>query len=685
MKLHRSCLLVSILIGFEHIKYLRNLDSNYKSLSYIDSEVSIKQKSVLKKLYPLYSDAVNKSGPLTWTGPHNLESCADFLDQIQCQVHILTLNPKTCHVESYPEENQPARDQIYLLTTSQEEESHVDLILRPKSFFRKHGEYCIHCGRTASMAGSYRHVCNKKGAQCSACRRPYLNEGDKIHPDLSPAYCLSKITPKETVNDCSKCNKQFLTKECKQNHTLAVCRRGFRCPKCNKNFACRGESDRIERMNSHKCNSVKCSICHTFYLPTEAHWCPLSKSKNQKNHPNLALLSICYSSMKCLDGRDTYLEPNMCVLFAEESERSTYQGMSFGLNHESDLDEMALDKYTPDDLIESCKYNCRGRKIGFNNEMATPENFHFPQEHNKVMIKLFKYMLVTKKTQYKNMTIVVPSAKDLVPIASITSLIGHCEPNIMNKGTKLMSIHIPCMNMTFMSQQNYTNLNMDSLRKRYRRHGDPLFFPEQLCNYKNHDYEGLPPKAQFYYKFGDSEIVQALKEKYSQSFPTNYKWNFWKELERFLVFECLCLGKAIIKYVKEVITLEKHCQERAHVKPKLKGGDANYFHPITQMTPSNSSAVYYLFKRYFLDHHNIKAVKHEYTGVPTNNASLMEMEYTSFLIHENSAVESVYNMAYGMRIFNPPGKPDAYDPISRKVHFFHGCLVSYSNLYLYMR
>ena len=677
LRMHRSCLVIAILIGIEQIRCMRQEANCYKDLMHINTQSGPKLSKAIKTIYRLYSWAISNSGPLNWLGPHNLETTAHLLDQLNAQVHILYLDPKTRHLESYPEIIDRQREQIFLLSTNGETQSHVDLITRPKSFFSKHGEYCADCGRTASMSGSYRHVCAKKGAQCEACRKPFLQESYRIHPDMGPSYCKNLILPEETVSPCKKCNKTFKNKQCKAGHTAAVCRRGWTCPECNKNVSLKNGND--EAKTRHVCNSVKCNFCHCFKDPNKNHTCLLQKTINQKNHPNIGFLSVAYSSMKDMFGKETYLQPIMCVLYAEESARATFDGNTF-YDKETCLDPIVMEPYTPEDLINSCKYNNRGRKVSYNNELKPPsEGFHFPMNHNVCMTKLFKHILVRKQEQYRNMTILVPTAKDLVPISSTAALIGHCNPDILNKGGNLMSVYIPCMNLTFLSLKNYKTLDMDSLRKRFWVKGEPLYFPTGLFHLKFHSYEGRPPKPDYYYSFGDSATLKAQKKKFSDTFAIDYKWNFWFELERFLIFECKCIIKTGIQYLNEILALEKQCKKKAHGEIVLAGKEANYFHPFTKNTPGNSSAIYYIFRRYFMQHHEIYSVKFENTGVPVNNASRTELEWTSYLHHKNSNIQTAFSEAHGLPDFYGYSTPDAYDPKAKVAYFFHGCLVNYTS------
>ena len=671
--LSNSCLLLCIMFGLEHYKFYSNDPSCFESLMQLYNGSKEAQIAALELLRKKYLFAT--SGPVEPIGPHSLSEAQHYLDQIKAQLNIYRLvNSKTSFIGTVPKERDLTKFQIYVLETQTRTDKHVDLIIKPTKFFNTHGSHCIFCDTTWSTL-YYRHSCKKKSEQCIACKRPFYQLGYKIHPLIKDQFCRSKV---DIIKEwkCDTCNLTCYTQDCRDKHSVNVCRRGYYCPECKTNFRLGGSTkDYNDLVTSHKCENQRCRFCKQIVSRNILHDCPLWTVRAQQTHSKLGALCISYAQSEINDskGNATLLKPNVCVIIGEDDERGKFRSIQIDawsqgadsptLIHESDYNECYFFKVKKPEAAEekSNRSLSHVHLYGRNDSQDTD-----------VMAEVMDYVFNVCPEYYYNTTFLVANTDDMISIAGAISKTS-VKPNVVPSGSSFLSILVPDRKVTFLCLSNYVNHTTFELRKIHSKSGkDPLFFPERLNRKKHYSYIGNIPKIEYWEEMNDTDDMKNLKRLYCLNNATD-QWNFKKNLSDFVLFGAKSILLGALTYMLEMQHIEKACvsatKKNHYVKSKVR-----YFNPFSNGILSSTSAIYYLYRLYYGNTFDLRCVRYETSGIPVRNCSKVEQEWLAYEQSRDPSIVTAYS-PNGLPPFRGRSVPDGYSVEKKKALFFHGCHV----------
>ena len=675
-----SCMLIAIVMN-ELLK--ANAASGKR---HAVGHLAVVKKLFDKKMYPTksYEDAVTvledlcnsfKVGPMGEKGPYELSDLSTLIDQNKWQVHIFKFNTagNVTIPESYPKQYDQTLEQIYLLETppaDKRKSGHIGLIVNIKRFFNKHGTYCWVCNKIQTSL-YYGHDC-KLGQTCSFCRRPFQEQNVPVGYNMEKFYCNSKISSKDLEHECPVCKFSTNSLECLANHRGNGCRRNIKCNQCNRRISLTGVmKNRTQNIAKHKCEETSCHTCHEKVGRHHIHDCKWRKVEAQKIHPKLSFITLSFS-------KKTEYSERFKALSVEQDVNSACLYLLDGKRYK----KVFVNDWDNEFLIEDTKHT-KDYLTGVHCEPATShipkkldkiDNILVPsQENDKPIYNLLEIIFNEKKYETFNTTFLVPTKKDLLYIARGVARTSFSSVVPSMNGGNIISIYIQERRITFLALESYLNESFHNILRRHRTPEDELFFPfgygdlvKGKPKYLRHSLS-----IKDYYDIDDRYKLQQEKEIYAKyKLGKKHEFDFREELKKFMDFSTVALMKAANTFFRTLTSLETYCQK--DTKKEFLPNEFSKIFPFTASTPTSASVNFYLYRLYYGNYEDLRAVRYENFGVPVRKASQPETEFVQWLQYNNPNIISAF-VDDGITGFKGKAYPDAFDTLTKTSYYLHGC------------
>ena len=379
-------------------------------------------------------------------------------------------------------------NQIYILLNN--EKTHADCLLSMKAFLKTE-YFCKFC--LMGYTNKNKHRCKHR------CRHCF---DDNLCQFIEILYC-------------QECNRNFISKNCFENHLKSICKTRKMCKQCSNLLT-----------KNHHCGLKKCRSCEK-YVPYNNHLCYIT--------PN------SLSKIKAADKKT-----KIFIFYDFETFLKTG---SYGITHH--VNQACLitvcDKCWFDDSILYCNVCTKIKKSFFGlNSIEKFCKFIFSELDEKIKamngVKFkFEYRLFAHNAQSFDSHFIVQYLLE-----------NRMKPNIIRRGTKILSFSI--LNFKFLDSFSFLPMKLKLLPKCFglecevKKGNFPFKFNEP-CNW---NYIGkIPDKIYFEtHSMNDKESIE-FSSWYEERSLVEY--NFREEIESYCYNDCYVLMKSIMTFRKSWI------------------------------------------------------------------------------------------------------------------------------------
>ena len=237
-------------------------------------------------------------------------------------------------------------------------------------------------------------------------------------------------------------------------------------------------------------------------------------------------------------------------------------------------------------------------------------------------------------------------------------------PNVIRKGRHIKLIAIEEIQLRILSSGSYFCGNEFDIARMFDIAFDTYFFPYNFFCSENIRYDGRLPSLDFFTCIFDTKKIRENKIAFWQNW-NNKRWCLVKELKIYAELKLTLLSLGVIKFINESFNFQNKLQRTSL--------DFTYCHPFSTPLVSFGGFIYSLFRRLFLNNHDIRIVKHEY-GFPIRKSSLQEYEWASYYcyLYPEKNYRHAFNHPEGCKYFRE-SVPDLYSEQFKEALYYNGC------------
>ncbi len=239
------------------------------------------------------------------------------------------------------------------------------------------------------------------------------------------------------------------------------------------------------------------------------------------------------------------------------------------------------------------------------------------------------------------------------------------SPEVIRDGKNVFLINLPDFNIKFIRINNYLSGDEHQIAEQFNIKVSKHYFPEKFNSINNYSYTGQIPDKSFFINFKDSKTVIEQKLIFiNNCLQTNYKWDFRKELFRFVDENLFLLTKSCLIFLKDCFTFQSLLQETEKKK---------FVHPFGNEICTIAGFTFKVYKLFYLNKYPIFSVINEF-GNNGKEMSRQEAEWVAFMhfkYPENKYFSGLLHPK-GQKYFNET-IPDLYSPITKEAMFYCGC------------
>ena len=654
--LPQNCLPSSIAFGnlqfYDPDKYQK-----IKKMFYLKSKKTDKIEASTF-LYKLTEELCQKS-KVEIHGPHELsEVCLKMAECLNIQIHvILSMDGPTPSFMSFPPGNNKNLHRLYLKV----ENDHVNLVDNLRTFFSHHKRsICFDCKVFFSNHWRKTHRC-RKSLCCFNCRGILLTEETIVDKNETIVLCDSKISKNQISNlTCSKCNLNFYTKMCYQNHEKLCASNslGWKCPDCGVFESGINQTTNEELIAKHVCGIkiYKCMFCYS--TKNVNHVCQIKKQLPHDIWPNMCFLHMAFKDESCGNCNNCYLirktyaeenkltlselfknkvysdlmcqahknnnknaSPNIINIFKEEEDRHSFQEYLFC---DDEINNCTLEKQNvlrfpystkkPKLSKEPCKMKKTRQTVAIDFHQRVEKTFN----QKKIKTAMDKFMMfLCHSDTFSNYVIIVNEARGLMALLeSILKL--NLIPNIIQDGNQVNLIEIPSLKLKFLYNGNYLKGTVSELAQQYGVPFETYYFPNSWNRPCNYNYKGRVPSVEDYYLFSDSTEEKLQKDEFYKTIEE--PWCMQDALIKNTRLQCQTFTLCCLSFVTQCFELQELLQKK---KPEKKGE----IHPYGWRITSLSGFTFAVFSYFFMNDFEMYSVMNPFSGNVTHT-SQGEYEWT---------------------------------------------------------
>lgn len=456
---------------------------------------------------------------------------------------------------------------------------------------------------------------------CSLCGKGY-NEHDAQHHPCEGRTC--KACDRTTCPDyrpgtranvyCRFCNGRFYGEDCRRHHRLSHrCERLKTCLKCQAQY-------KVVKNKRHRCGYAPCTSCGAM-VDVQAHRCfiqPILPDKDDEEEDDEKTprppTAFVYPDIEALQLPDRSFQPNLlCYRCADEDDIVTLSGQDCCRAFLEAMDELA-------DTTES--------------DLERPVVIIF---HN---LKGFDGMFLIRKLYHQQRQV-----HDQLTVGA--KVLSFCSGPLSFKDS-LCFLPMPLTAFT-------NTFNLTELKKG--------FFPHAFNTPDHQTYVGPIPDLSFYEPDGMSETKKAeLEAWHAQQVQNEVEFDFAKELQEYCESDVALLQGGCEAFCRE---FETHAGFNPMEKCVTIASACNRYWRLHHL-PLNTIAVQPIRGwRGAQVNQSIKALQWLYyqeSRIPKDGAAADRIKH----VH-NGGEQSVLTTAESVFV-------DGFDPVTRTVYEFHGCL-----------
>ena len=485
---------------------------------------------------------------------------------------------------------------------------------------------------------------------------------------------------------CDLCYFTMYSKNCMANHSKSFCLRRVRCLKdnCGEIIYANGTlEDRKAKLAKHDCLSAKCSDCKLKVNPFDIHDCKMLKATAQKCHPSLMFLSLSYFYKYSTDKDCDILEqePNYACLYYKNNE-DRYDSIHFNSWHDfyvtNKTNHCAIDLKAAKPKKISNQYGKLTDKINF-------KSIFIPRfKDSKIVSDILDYLFNENPRSSYNTTCLVASRQDLLYLSKILALLEFLHIQLNSIGNGISCIYIKEREITFIDINSYTNLDFVDLKLKFAQENSVVFFPWTLSTGEGEywDLNYHLTKDMFVNETYRSHIAVAKMhffDSLNKGEIENY--SFKENLSKYMEFNTYCNMMIANSFLKTFTALELKFQNC--VKKHFADDEYTLFFPFTNLTSTYTAAIYQLCRFYYLNTFDLRVVRFEYSGVPTNNCSKPESEYVQYLHYKDNKVTHSFTNKPIPKFKGRGGGPDAHLMLTEtegRGYWMDGCWTHFHNV-----
>ncbi len=579
-----------------------------------------------------------------------------------CQCHVFS--PHGHLLESYPQENfDETKRQIFLYAEKNETEyKYVHIITDLVMFLNQVGYFCLFCH---TKFGGKGHFC-KIRQSCRACHRPIAKDMTYKNKQLEMYYCASRHEKKV----CDKCNSTTRNDNCAKKHER-VCRKTWKCGKCNKILSLRGGlSNKTKMAETHICGMEICKFCTKQYSGKN-HFCSLPTKVNVNFSGKLAFLHSMSNKQERLQCLSCSQGNGFCDFCQKKPKKEEINVISF-------LAETS--KRSVFDLFGFADFMQNTVKKNFHSFSIPTEikdyNFGPAQTSFGKVKKIFSHQIWAKDTlsrfldfllnNFSNTSILVHENETAFFHLLIECLIANSiTPKVVESGLYIYMIEVPSHQIRFINTKNYQMNSISEMRLKLKMKN--IFFPHKWNDTRFYDYGGKPPTVNDLYHFSDSDEIVKEKEKFVKTLTD--QWNFRENAVKYSTDVALLLAKQCHKFLMEA----SKCQQS--LKIDLGMDNTSFLHPFLYPHFTLPSYGYNLLKTYCKNFDKLCVMK----PAIDYRSSAGEIEYVEYIKYTQRGKNKIFFDAwspYGQKKFLN-SYPDLYDSNDGIAYYYHGCLVQF--------
>ncbi len=239
------------------------------------------------------------------------------------------------------------------------------------------------------------------------------------------------------------------------------------------------------------------------------------------------------------------------------------------------------------------------------------------------------------------------------------------SPEIIRDGKNIFLLSLPDFNIKFIRINNYLSGDEHKISRQFNIAVTEHFFPEKFNNEKNYSYVGQIPDKKYFVNFKDSkEIVDKKIIFINSCINSNYKWDFRKELYRFVDENLYLLTKSCLIFLSDCFRFQSLIQQSEK---------KNFVHPFGNEICTIAGFTFKVYKLFYLNNYPIFSILNEF-GNNGKEMSQQEAEWAAFMhfkYPENKYFSGLLHPK-GQKYFSET-IPDLYSPVTKEAVFYCGC------------
>jgi len=630
-------------------------------------------------------------------GPYDLLSTVQMFSELNCcQVIVISsMDGATPIFHMFPNKFDLNLPRIYLFNQN----NHVVIINNLMSFWKSYKkQICFGCKKFY-----YYWTYNRQNHKCSNLQTCYLCSGilktnlTVINDSETFIYCDSSICTSQPVK-CQKCNNNFQTKTCFENHWKKCSRNAMPqlCSKCNLLLA-----PGKDVLLTHDCGVKRkfCRIC--FQNAPVNHICSIVKQNFHSNWPIVGVLAMAFKGRgsdgceKCFVVKSNFAkqqnipfelfckDPRFKTLLCQEHKEDDtsfsctnaisiwVESQRFLFEHQTFTDDILIPTLSIVDRVERIPVVYCDEPLPFTNECPKNNKIKGPTKDLIEATRLLPKNAETKLLDFivskklNNTVMLVENDQVMFKLLDIF-LSSQVQPHIIQKGSKLFCLELTQFGLKFINFQNYAPGTIETWLEQFQVNLTQPYFPELLNNDKNLSCnEPMLLNFDDFVCFGDTDKCILQKQRYFDGItqPVCLK----SLMLEILFMKSRNLLRIVTCFMRETFSLQRLLNN------VLEKNMPMALHPFGPNIVSCPSLIHSLCQYYILNDFNIAVVKNPLNCTPAP-VSIGEYEFTSFMSwkYPDLLIENAFNNPRGQRKF---GKvyADAYSPISKTIYSYSGC------------
>ena len=723
------CLLVTLVMGFERLKYhsllnmgpawrKRSLYQRCRKINVDDRALQLASKPLLWEI----RDLCEKTGlnPQDFRLSHFDQTLDEKMRRLDVNVDIFVPTGGFRRVYSYPQVFDPSKAAINILAVplkGSPDLYHTALIDSMPAMFSLRGKHmCPFCKNSYERLCLYFHKCkvlSRLGYEiCSICRMRVPKTSDYIDK-LNARHCCDRdmhrqglitlrksdlaIAAKNPKFACENCGQACLGVQCLKRHERYCLKyKSKYCEKCGS---------RYRKGHEHECYKSKCYQCGQWYGESSKHQCQMKRPKPQKivspivvwdtettvrdgrhyinsigasfEHGAYGVFSEKYfydDALDMPDDKSKLSEKNFIFDYFPEgvSPPKFPRVLKFRKSRKrthSDFENSGDDAApSSDDEVEGegeFDIDALEREKETGGDMAN----YVPK--GSAVEKFFNFFL--DSGNFQNYTFLAHASSRFDSILILRALLSrnHIVEPIMD-GNKILMITLPRLGIRFVDTFRYIGVALENFPARfpevigYQGKGSFPYLFNKPCNYA---YEGpIPDEEHFFDRFSTEGKKKRTKEYISEFKKRGSVWKFRDQLHDYLKQDVHLLRAGVVALNKEFL----HFQQKLTLVP-IPGSPERtrrYFFPFNKPFFTGSSFVHAVWRYYAMPHDALYLLSNQTNARKTSRG---EREWLLHLSEDRSLVSMFTDRAGQKKI--GPYYVDGYEEEGMKVYEFNGCVV----------